>query len=73
MNYPDVKEFFSAIKNYHKDIGDNFEPPPIILPKLRSYQRKAVKWMLDREKNNDSKLIFSYVLHHKLTSNPKPD
>lgn len=48
-----VPAFFKGIKNYHKDIDDNFEQPSIVIPTLRSYQRKAVKWMINREKNND--------------------
>jgi len=47
-------EFFKNIKNYHKDIDASFQQPSIVIPILRSYQRRAVKWMVDREKNNDS-------------------
>lgn len=50
-------EFFKNIKDYHKHIDDSFEQPLIIKPTLRSYQRRAVKWMIDREKNNNCKLI----------------
>lgn len=50
--------FFKAIKNYHKDIDDNFEQPSIVIPTLRSYQRKAVKWMINKEKNNDCELLI---------------
>lgn len=52
-----ASEFFQSIKNYHKDVDDNFEQPSNVIPTLRSYQRRAVKWMVDREKNNDCKLI----------------
>lgn len=49
-------EFFRNIKKYHKDVDDDFEQPPLIIPTLRSYQRRAVKWMVDRENNNDCEL-----------------
>lgn len=52
-----ASEFFQSIKNYHKDVDDNFEQPSNVIPTLRSYQRRAVKWMVDREKNNDCKSI----------------
>lgn len=56
-------EFFKNIKNYHKDIEDNFEQPSVVIPTLRSYQRRAVNWMVDREKNNDCMLInIIYIL-----------
>jgi len=48
-------EFFKNIQNYHKDIDDNFQQPSVVIPLLRSYQRRAVKWMVGREKNNESK------------------
>jgi len=47
-----ASEFFKNIKLFHKDIDDNFEPPPSIIPTLRTYQRRAIKWMVDKEKNN---------------------
>lgn len=51
-----VSEFFQNIKKYQSDIDDDFEVSPIIKPTLLSYQRKAVKWMIECEKNNTSKL-----------------
>ncbi|XP_022181789.1 E3 ubiquitin-protein ligase SHPRH-like isoform X2 [Myzus persicae] len=53
MNNLQAAKFFEAIKTYHKHINDDFEQPQIIIPTLRSYQRRAVKWMVDREINND--------------------
>lgn len=50
-------EFFDQIKHHHQNIDDNFEQPSMIISKLRAYQRQAVKWMIDRENNNDCKLI----------------
>lgn len=55
-------EFFKNIKNYRKEIDDNFEQPSAIIPTLRSYQRKAVNWMIDREKNNDCELFIIVIL-----------
>lgn len=57
MIHLQASEFFQSIKYYHKDIDDIFEQPSNVIPTLRSYQRRAVKWMVDREKNNDCKLI----------------
>lgn len=56
MSLP-ASEFFKNIKNYHQNIDDNFEQPSMIIPKLRAYQCRAVKWMIDRENNNDCKLL----------------
>lgn len=56
MNNLQAAKFFEVIKTYHKHITDDFEQPKIVIPTLRSYQRRAVKWMVDREKNNDCEL-----------------
>lgn len=56
-----VSDFFKNIKKYREDIDDNFEVPSIILPSLRSYQRKAVKWMNACEKGDKSELITIYI------------
>ncbi|XP_025199699.1 E3 ubiquitin-protein ligase SHPRH [Melanaphis sacchari] len=53
MNNLQAAKFFEVIKTYHKHINDDFKQPQIVIPTLRSYQRRAVKWMIDREKNND--------------------
>ncbi|XP_008183763.1 E3 ubiquitin-protein ligase SHPRH isoform X2 [Acyrthosiphon pisum] len=53
MNNLQAVKFFEVIKTYHKHINDDFEQPQIVIPTLRAYQRRAVKWMVDREKNND--------------------
>ncbi|XP_060856203.1 uncharacterized protein LOC132933936 [Metopolophium dirhodum] len=53
MNNLQAVTFFEVIKNYHKHINDDFEQPQIVIPTLRAYQRRAVKWMVDREKNNN--------------------
>ncbi|KAE9531943.1 hypothetical protein AGLY_010145 [Aphis glycines] len=52
-NTMEAAEFFGVIKTYHEHINDDFEQPQIVIPTLRSYQRRAVKWMIDREINND--------------------
>lgn len=52
-----ASEFFKNIKHYHQNIDDDFEQPSMVIPTLRSYQCRAVKWMIDRENNNDSKLM----------------
>lgn len=63
MNNLQPAKFFEVIKTYHKHINDDFEQPQIIIPKLRSYQRRAVKWMVDREKNNDCKLKTNIIIN----------
>lgn len=67
-----ASEFFENIQNYHKDIDDIYETPSDVIPTLRSYQRRAVKWMVDREKNNDCKLIrnecFTFSFNMQLCS-----
>lgn len=63
-----VSDFFKNIKKYREDIDDNFEIPSIILPSLRSYQRKAVKWMNACEKDDKSELITIYINYiYKIT------
>lgn len=52
-----ASKFFKTIKEYHANIDDDFEQSEIVIPKLRAYQRRAVKWMLNKEKNNDCELI----------------
>ncbi|XP_050542119.1 E3 ubiquitin-protein ligase SHPRH-like [Daktulosphaira vitifoliae] len=46
-------EFFKNIKKYHDNQEDDFIQPSSLIPTLRSYQRKAVKWMIDRENVNN--------------------
>lgn len=59
-----ASKFFEQIK-YHQNIDDNFEQPSMIRSKLRAYQRRAVKWMIERENNNDCKLINAKCLKSK--------
>lgn len=56
-----VSDFFKNIKKYREDVDDNFEVPSIMLPTLRSYQRKAVKWMNTCEKDDKCELITMYI------------
>ncbi|CAI6373127.1 unnamed protein product [Macrosiphum euphorbiae] len=53
MNNLQAVKFFEVIKTYHNHINDDFEQPQFVKPTLRAYQRRAVKWMVDREKNHD--------------------
>ncbi|XP_050424544.1 E3 ubiquitin-protein ligase SHPRH [Adelges cooleyi] len=46
-------EFFKNLKVYHENQDDYFQQPSKMIPTLRSYQRKAIKWMIDKEKNNN--------------------
>jgi len=55
-------EFFEVIKTYHENINDDFEQPQIVIPTLRSYQRRAVNWMIDREINNDRELKTNFYV-----------
>lgn len=57
-----ASEFFKNIKKYQEGIDDDFEVPPIIKPKLLSYQRRAVKWMVHCEKDNKSNLTNKLYL-----------
>lgn len=50
-------EFLKIVQSYNKHIDDNFEQPSVIIPKLRSCQLRAVKWMIDRETNNECELM----------------
>lgn len=52
-----ASEFFKNIKHFHQNIEDNFEQPSMIISKLRVYQLRAVKWIIDKEKYNDCKFI----------------
>lgn len=62
MHRAKISEFFENIKRYQKVYDDNFDEPPDFITKLRPYQRKTVKWMLDREINNDCELIMIFLL-----------
>jgi hypothetical protein len=52
---PDIDSFYVAIREEQKKQGivdeaePNFVPHPALCPALRRYQKKAVKWMLQRE------------------------
>lgn len=55
-------EFFKKIQSFHKHIDDTFEQPSVILPKLRSCQLRAIKWMVDRETNNECELKYFILI-----------
>lgn len=61
-NTMESAEFFEVIKTYHENINDDFEQPQIVIPTLRSYQRRAVNWMIDREINNDRELKTNFYV-----------
>jgi len=67
MNNIQAVKFFEVIKTYHKHINDDFEQPQIVIPTLRAYQRRAVKWMVDREKNNDCELKINIIYYAVIT------
>jgi hypothetical protein len=55
---PDVEELYGVVKQYH---AENIDSVPEIdpqhrslLPKLRPYQKDAVRWMIQREKVDDN-------------------
>lgn len=50
---------FRYIKHFHKYVDDNYDQPSTVLSKLRSDQRRSIKWMIDRENHNDCKLIIT--------------
>lgn len=54
-------EFFKIIQRFHAHIDDNFQLPSVIIPQLRPCQLKAVKWMVDRETNNERKCYTYFV------------
>ena len=52
----DIDHLYDVIKNYHssRDIPDEIDPQHrSLLPKLRNYQKAAVKWMVHREKTSN--------------------
>ena len=53
----DIDHLYDVIKNYHssRNIPDKIDPQHrSLLPKLRNYQKAAVKWMVHREKTFSS-------------------
>lgn len=51
---PVVSELYSMLRDAHEkdvdDISPNVQLPSYFVPELRSYQSKALKWMMNREK-----------------------
>ncbi|VVC34712.1 Zinc finger, PHD-type,Zinc finger, RING-type,Zinc finger, RING/FYVE/PHD-type,Helicase, C- [Cinara cedri] len=53
MNPDQILDFYNALKEMHAEYDDQINQPSVITTRLKSYQLKAVKWMEDREKNNN--------------------
>lgn len=63
MDNFDPFEFLKIVQTYNKHIDDDFKQPSVIIPKLRPCQLRAVKWMINRETNNECELIsFIYCI-----------